>query len=454
MATLPIEILDLIVDAAVEGSSSRTVFGVTFTPELVKLLKDIALISHHLRKRAQRYLFQEIRLRPSVLLDKHNEIAAAERSLSIFEDNPRLLEYSRSLAIVDPRHAGVKPSLSPHFVSVLFPFFANNLRNLHHLSFATKGHYYYDWTATPSEFQDSLIRCISSNSLKSLMIHQFGLPREFVGVLPPTLEALDIASDGRADPEFTAKYINQGSKHPADLSIRSTGRPGWFVNQGPEFFSRVKSLEINGMIIAYLAIFLRRSAAHTLTHLSLRHQEHVSGRSSHAPPVDKFKSLMKLYITGFQAKRAISRWVNLPFMPCLEELKVSITATPNLPIACPAEAVTLAGGYIVPGFRRIHTFRLRIEWKSSQRSPAGRFLPEETRDAFGRLDTLLSDRGLLENLKEVEIDLRPVDVGDGHLENELAGGLRSKTCSEVLEGLHRTVERVGIFSATMSNSFA
>jgi hypothetical protein len=138
MGTLPIEILDLIIDAAVEGTSTRTVFGVTFAPELIPLLKSIALVCHRFRERAQRHLFHEIRLHPSVILD---DPVATERSLSIFEDNPRLLVYPRSLLIMDPDSERVRVShsaFSQYFLSVLFPFFTNKLRNLDHLCISLK----------------------------------------------------------------------------------------------------------------------------------------------------------------------------------------------------------------------------------------------------------------------------------------------------------------------------
>jgi hypothetical protein len=167
--------------------------------------------------------------------------------------------------------------------------------------------------------------------------------------------------------------------------------------------------------------------------------------------VKQLESLTDIFPKVLQLEEAALQVVTLPFMPCLEELKVTVIIKTYGAVACPVEAVAIAGRYVVAAFRLIHAFRLRIEWETSQRSPAGRFLPEETRDAFHRLDALLSDKGLLENLKEVEIDFRPVDVGDGDLENEIAGGLGNKIRSEVLEGLPRTVERVDTVSVTISN---
>jgi hypothetical protein len=294
MTTLPNEILDGIVDAAVEGLSTRTVFRIIFTPELVTLLKEIALVSHHLRESAQRHLFQGIRLSPSLIWDEHGRPATRDTSLSIFENNPRLLAYPRSLAIVDTKRARVvQPAFSPHFLSVTFPFFTSRLRNLDHLCVSTEAYYHWERTV-PSDFKDALVGCITGNNLKSLTIRRFSLPLDLVKILPPTLEALHIgATVSASDGGFAAKYIK-----PEHLNVANTARPfhmacallsgQWIPSQGNDLFTRIKSLHIDIMTIASPASFLSRMAADKLTHLSFRHQAIAGSKSSHPPSVDKF----------------------------------------------------------------------------------------------------------------------------------------------------------------------
>jgi hypothetical protein len=305
MSIFPNEILDLIIDAAVEGLSTRTVFGVTFTPELVALLKEIAL-SRSLRESAQRHLFQEIRLYASVILDEYNEPAPMERSLSIFEENPQLLTYPRSLTIMDPERANVKPTVfSPHFLSVMFPFFINKLRNLDHLCVSPNT--YYPWEMVPSSFRDGLLRCITGNRLKSLTIRQFGLPLDLVTVFPPTLEALDITANVPPDnPSLAAMNIKPGSLHcvrPSHIVIGWLTETGaWIQKQADDFFTQIKSLEIKVTHIPSLATFLICMTAHKLTHLSLLHQGHAACESIPSPIcLTVAKAYTKIFINTCRA---------------------------------------------------------------------------------------------------------------------------------------------------------
>jgi hypothetical protein len=154
------------------------------------------------------------------------------------------------------------------------------------------------------------------------------------------------------------------------------------------------------------------------------------------------------------------RSVPLPFMPCLEEVKVIVIAKPDLPgqgaIACPVQAVTVARAYVVPAFRLIRTFRLAIEWpasRDSEKSPEGRYLTEGARHAFACLDELLTDERLLESLREVDLDFRPVYFAASDMDDELAVlRTRKEIRKEVLEVFHRTVERVDTFLVTTSPS--
>jgi hypothetical protein len=118
------------------------------------------------------------------------------------------------------------------------------------------------------------------------------------------------------------------------------------------------------------------------------------------------------------------------------------------------QAVTVARAYVILAFRHIQTFCLAIdiEWpasRDSEKSPAGRYLTEGTRHAFASLDELLADKRLLESLREVDLDFRPVyfaasDMNDGLAILRTRKGIRK----EVLEVFHGTVERVDTFSVT------
>jgi hypothetical protein len=137
-------------------------------------------------------------------------------------------------------------------------------------------------------------------------------------------------------------------------------------------------------------------------------------------------------------------------MPSLEELIVSAVVDTRDPADNPWGAIQIAGDYIVPAFRLIRTFRLSIGFKFSQKVPAGLFLREGTRDAFARLDGLLTEKTTLQSLREVEISLGPLYLGDGGMEDELSEALSNRIRSEVLEVLPGTGEQVYIFAVTTS----
>jgi hypothetical protein len=313
----------------------------------------------------------------------------------------------------------------------------------------------------PSDFKDALVRCITENRLKSLTIRRFSLPQGFIKIFPLTLEALDIEGYVSIDDSgFTAKYVKAGSSNPVNTARPThiavnglTGGRAWISSQTDHLFTRLSSLDIRVSQIPSLAAFLSSMAAYTLTNLSLRHQGRSYSKLFHLPRINKFETLTKISMKVFQTDLEGLQSATLPFMPSLEELSITVIDETREAAPCPAEAVAIAGAYIVPAFRPIRTFRLTIEWKSSreaQQSLGGRIFQQGTRDAFARLDESLKDKRLLESLREVEINFGLVYLPAGDLEDGEAKDIQKVVRSEVLQVLHGTVERVNTFSVKTS----
>ncbi|KAH6918208.1 hypothetical protein BKA70DRAFT_1246554 [Coprinopsis sp. MPI-PUGE-AT-0042] len=437
----PNEILDAIVDSAFQDLSTPTVFGVTFTIELVTLLKEVALTSRYLRERAQRYLFLEIRLHPFKRRNREYEDDVPQTvDLSIFQNNPRLLEYPRSLAII-VQARDWRSEFSPHFLSVAFPFFANNLRKLAHLDIHLNHH--RQWTSLPSECQDSIVKCLKDNSLRSLKLRRLSLPERFDGILPSTLKACHFGVYAEDDPTFAEKYIeprrNTGSDQantvsPIHLKISSLSDDpmlSWVPSQANTFFQRIKYLEVGVRSIIAFAAFMNR-IPNALTHLSLLHRD--DARVLHR-------------------QHSALQSTTLPSMPYLKVLMVSITIKYERSIRCPDYVAMIARDYISLAYTSIHAFHLTIEWKSSPGihgppGPAARYL-ERTPDGFARLDDLLSDRSSLGSLREVKLDIRPAyQIGGG-----LISELQARIQGEALEVFHKTINRVDSFSVMTADAF-
>ncbi|KAH6918200.1 hypothetical protein BKA70DRAFT_1416207 [Coprinopsis sp. MPI-PUGE-AT-0042] len=442
MTTQPVfpnEILDAIVDSAVENLSTRSVFDLTFTPQLVALLKQVALTSNYLRQRAQRYLFLEIRLHP---FQKHKGghedylPSMLDRFLSIFQDNPQLLEYPRSLAIMaHPEHWTSK--FPPHFLSVVLPFFTNSLQQLDHLRIHVD--FPSRWPGYPPEFKDAIVHCIKGNRLKSFKLRRLSLPKDFVYVLPSTLEACDIGVHAEDDPSFTAKYVKpqrtRGSDQahsvkPAHLRISwLLEPPGWVQSQKDTFFQRVTSLNVGVVAIPTFTALMDR-IPNTLTHLSLRHCESIQLLQ------DQHNALHE---TTFRPT------------PYLHELEVSVQIEESSRVVtCPSQAAMIAADYISPAYASIRVFRLTIEWRSFQElgEPRANRYMERAAGGFARLDDLLSDRSVLPSLNEVYFDIRPNFPEADWISDEQARELGGQIRSDALEVFHKTVDRVNTFGIT------
>jgi hypothetical protein len=450
MATLPNEVLDIIVDSVVEDLSSCSVFSVTLAHQLKTLLRAIALVSRYLRDRAQRHLFVEIRLHALQRYNRDSKGVSSriDRSLSIFDDNPRLLGYPRSLVITDPHWDS---GFSPYFLSVALPFFTDKLRKIEHLELSL--HHQCRWITLPRQLQDGIVRLLEGSSLKSLKIQQFGLPLELVEILPPSLEALHANAYIEPDPAFASRYIqtrtsrrSRRAASPAHLEVRLQGNnpvEGWIPGQADAFFQSVKSLHVEITSTAQFTTFMSRMPE-TLTHLSLRHKGIPYGTSTIALILSSLSRCSQRKTPGHRfGDYVVLQPVNIPFMPCLEELNVSVAVESAKDACFPAMAVMIAEAYITPAHASICVFQLVIEWKSLK-AHIGRLVPN---DVFARLDDLLSDPSKLASLREVEIGLRPGYFG--WVDYELARQRREKFESEALEAFPRTIERVDSFSVTV-----
>ncbi|KAH6900846.1 hypothetical protein BKA70DRAFT_729427 [Coprinopsis sp. MPI-PUGE-AT-0042] len=198
--------------------------------------------------------------------------------MSIFKANPRLLQYPRLLAITtEKRSRATTIELESHFLSIVFPFFANSLRRLEHVYLLLKRGRL--WAGLTNEFQDAIINCLRGNDLKSFKMRHLSLPGDFVHVLPSTLNACFIGGAAEDDPTFTCKYVgprNQGrrgnSVSPTTLGIKlRRTNPSWAQSQEDAFFRQVSSLKLEiGNMKAFQSIMDRVPS--TLTHLSLQHQ--------------------------------------------------------------------------------------------------------------------------------------------------------------------------------------
>ncbi|KAH6908362.1 hypothetical protein BKA70DRAFT_267575 [Coprinopsis sp. MPI-PUGE-AT-0042] len=455
ISTLPGEILDAIVDSAAETFSTRSPFGVKTTPELVNLLKNVALSSHHLRERAQRHLFLQIRLEPFRWhrARKLEYIPSTwDDLMSIFNDNPRLLDYPRLLVIMPGQKDRNQSGLHPHFVSVVLPFFANRLRRLNYLQLLCFGR--RRWSTLPDELQDSILGSLRGNNLKGFKVQGLILPAEFLEILPSTLEACHLGLDMEVDLNFAAKYIKPRARtdnatvqvnivSPRYLRIewmRPTDTPwGWIHNQAESVFRCVTSLDVEIKDFRRPSAFMERIPG-TLVRLTLRHVE--------------VRNVLAIRHSTLQ---------QTPFrhLPNLKELNVFIVVTECRTVTCPVQAALVAGDYAW-AFTSVSIFRLSLGWKIIEPNfnalqdmewpPMEPFIPQ-TADGFGRLDDILSDRSVLSSLKEVKINVEPKHHGPFKMRQEKVKDLQDLIWREAMMVFHKTSSRVHTFSLVTDNVF-
>ncbi|KAH6900845.1 hypothetical protein BKA70DRAFT_1312727 [Coprinopsis sp. MPI-PUGE-AT-0042] len=450
MAALPAfpnEILDAVVDSAAEALSFTSPYGVTTTPTLVALLKSVALTSHHLRHRAQQHLFMNIRLYP---FSRNSEIeteyqpSILDDFMSIFKDNPRLLQYPRLLAIA----AGTKPETTAiewgnwHFLTVVFPFFANNLRKLEHVYLLLdRGR---EWKSLPSMFQDAIINCLQGNELKSFSLKHLSLPRDFVHVLPSTLNACSIGVAVDDDPDFACKHIRtpnngrqQTTASPTDLRLRESLQ--WAHKQEDAFFEQISYLHLG---IGDLSVFesIMDRVPETLTHLTLEH-----------------------YHGGYRLQSNLrdlhDQQMSFRHMPHLEELRVIVSRRDYWQIAFSSQLATLAADLVVNAYASIRIFRLVIKWRvhpsSLLREGEGsseRFL-QRSPDGFARLDDQLSDERKFSSLEHVELSFEPRLTDTTPLLQEVARVHKDHLRKEAMDVFYKTFKRAKTLTVVTCNAF-
>ncbi|KAH6915886.1 hypothetical protein BKA70DRAFT_1501173 [Coprinopsis sp. MPI-PUGE-AT-0042] len=462
LPVFPNEILDHVVDLGAEMLSTRSVFGVKNTAELLKLLKNVALTCRHLRERAQRHLFTEIHLSPSSR--KGSEAIQAKQMestwnafISIFKENPQLLDYPRSL-IIAMNSWGGRGNL-PHFLSVLLPFFANNLQALEHLHISVDSNG-KSWRDLQSEFQDAIVDCLRRNrdSLKSFKIRGLKLPKEFSDLLPPTLQGCSFGANAEDDLTFITKYTGRRdtaacmhTASPSYLEILGLGNaPHWTQSQQDSFFRRLSYLDIEIWDLQAFEMLMDR-VPDTLTYLSLRDciLHCKSANTSFQYQVDVLKAL--------SLQQSAVRRTKFRRMPQLKELHVQVLIRFQTysAVPCPVEAAMIAGGYATTAYASIRVFRLTLRWplvRNMEDSPTERFL-ERTQGGFAHLDDLLSDAGIFPSLKLVEIVVQPYCITT-RLINMMAGRaaveLRRRIHCEIVEVFYKTVRRVDVFSVQTS----
>ncbi|KAH6918226.1 hypothetical protein BKA70DRAFT_1246628 [Coprinopsis sp. MPI-PUGE-AT-0042] len=175
ISKLPFEILDAIVDSAAEIFSTSDRYGTILYPELVSLLKNVALPA----------------------------LSFSNISLNPFQGaNPRFLNYTRSFTIKLCISAETR-ALPLIFLSEALPFFAQNLRCLRNIFLYSSLQLVLVRTSrhSPAVFG----RCIAENALVSFKVIGLELPREFSGLLPSSVDAFFAVSYVELDPTFVVK---------------------------------------------------------------------------------------------------------------------------------------------------------------------------------------------------------------------------------------------------------
>ena len=163
--------------------------------------------------------------------------------------------------------------------------FASSLNKLKHL------HVYIDstqeWTYLHRDIQDLLVECIRGNPLKSLKLKRLVLPRNFVSVLPSSLEAFYTTTiDMVDDPTFVSRYLEAENQlplvAPSCLRIGWLDKPEsshlntWEPSQASDFYRRLASLDVG---IRDVPMFMRMMdiVPGSLSKLSVQHRGYRLG---------------------------------------------------------------------------------------------------------------------------------------------------------------------------------
>ncbi|KAH6909589.1 hypothetical protein BKA70DRAFT_1276591, partial [Coprinopsis sp. MPI-PUGE-AT-0042] len=379
-------------------------YGVTTTPALVALLKSVALTSHHLCRRAQRHLFMNIRLHPfprNRRTDAQYQPSILDEFMSIFKANPRLLQYPRLLAITTENRSTATTIERPAIEWGNWHFLTVRLSILRQQPAETGACILASGSGARMEKPPLYVprchnHCLQGNELKSFSLKHLSLPRDFVRVLPSTLNACSIGVAVDDDPDFACKHIrtpNNGRQQTTcePNGSAAEGKPTWAHKQEDAFFEQISYLQLGiGDLSAFESI---------MDH-SFRH------------------------------------------MPHLEELRVIVSRRDYWQIAF-SFPVSNSGGRPRCG---MHThpsriFRLVIKWRvhpsSLLREGEGsseRFL-QRSPDGFACLDDQLSDERKFNSLEHVELSFEPRLTDTTPLLQEVARVHKDHLRKEAMETL-------------------
>ncbi|KAH6879332.1 hypothetical protein BKA70DRAFT_1576236 [Coprinopsis sp. MPI-PUGE-AT-0042] len=399
MTELPFEILDAIVDSAAEIFSISDRYGTILSPELVSLLKNVALVSRHLSNHSQRYLFQNITLNPfqGVRRDETRYMPPTmDEYISMFKANPRFLNYTRSFTIKLCISAETR-ALPPHFLSEALPFFAQNLRCLRNIFLYSSLQQY--WSGLPDIPQQSLAGCIAENALTSFKVIGLELPREFSGLLPSSVDAFFAVSYVELDPTFVEKYLatRKVVKPPRPTHIRITspsvggldGSMAFVYSLDQTFYDRCLHLDFGTCNPTDLFNILSR-VRHTLKTLTLRHLGYPN-------------EALRNHHQELAEKSSESRF---PSMPCLEQLHVMVAGNRWKTFkTCPEEMASIVADYCTASFASVKLIQLDLQWALSLARVPGAPLFEREEDGFAFLDDLLANSEMFAGLNVVILNV-------------------------------------------------
>ncbi|KAH6912638.1 hypothetical protein BKA70DRAFT_1218790 [Coprinopsis sp. MPI-PUGE-AT-0042] len=356
-------------------------------------LKQLSVTSQYLRYPTQRHLFRRFilhvfrRPRPEVRGPIGYSPKAMEDLMSIFQDHPQLLRYIKKFTLP------IKPSaqLEPHFVSSVLPFFARELRSLHHFHIEGEDDWGDPgslWSALDSGIRSSIRECLLSNiALRIVEVSAMYLPLSFSNMLPSSVEEI-VLNCCQIEEEANELGMRDARQVAAPSSIGTAN--DWFRNQNDHFLRQVSSVT-GDLTILHHGPFLER-VSRTLTQL------HLSYQVGSTEGLKAFRGILHRPATGLES--------TIPLLPHLKEVTIRVDLRDGYEWACPPSVVDMLVVQLIPQFANMEALNLDIAWivdleLSSDEPLLG---PPEH---FSRLDEVLSRRKMYPCLRKVAVALEP-----------------------------------------------
>ncbi|KAH6912636.1 hypothetical protein BKA70DRAFT_1530688 [Coprinopsis sp. MPI-PUGE-AT-0042] len=310
-----------------------------------------------------------------------------EDLLSVFQDNPQLLAYIKRFTLP------IKPSAQPepHFVSSVLPFFARELRSLHHFHIEGEkdwGDPGSPWSALDSGFRNSIQECLSNNTaLRIVEVSAMYLPLSFRNILPSSVEEIVLNLCG-IEEETNELGKRDAPQLAAPSSIGMVNN--WFQNQNDHFLRQVSSVT-GDLAILHHGPFLER-VSRTLTQL------HLSYQAGSTEGLNVFRDILNRPATGLES--------TIPLLPHLKEVTIRVDLRDRYQWACPPSVVDMLVVQLVPQFADMETLCLDIAWvvDLAQSSDEPLLGPPER---FARLDEVLSRRTKYPRLQKLAVAVEP-----------------------------------------------